>query len=324
MVVLIAVLSGILRTYCVNKISNVSAEIGSFLNVRLFRNIIYQEVLEYYNLDKNKVFHSTNNTNIAINTIIQPIFMIFMGSFSFLLIAFGTLAFAPFVTFTILSIIIILYLMLTLVLKKRLLNLSNEQNNLNKKELSIIKDSLEFFKEIKLKNNQVFFLSIFEQIDKKLRNKIAKVISISLTPRFIFESVGISLIGLSAFFATILNKEESLLPTLGIILLAMQRLIPSAQQVYSSYTNAKGSIFALDNLLKPDFIDINDQYISKLRNISRNNKSRIKTFNSIELKKVYASYGDSKKNILNGINLKINKGDKVGIIGQTGSGKSSY
>ena len=185
---------------------------------------------------------------------------------------------------------------------------------MNKKELSIIKDSLELFKEIKLKNNQEFFLSIFEKIDKKLRNKIAKVISISLTPRFIFESVGISLIGLSAFFATILNKEESLLPTLGIILLAMQRLIPSAQQVYSSYTNAKGSIFALDNLLKPDFVVINDEHINKLRNISRNKKSRIKTFNSIELKKVYASYGDSKKNIINGINLKINKGDKVGLL----------
>ena len=38
---------------------------------------------------------------------------------------------------------------------------------------------------------------------------------------------------------------------------------------------------------------------------------------------VYFNYKDTKRHILKGINLKISKSEKIGIIGQTGSGKST-
>lgn len=43
----------------------------------------------------------------------------------------------------------------------------------------------------------------------------------------------------------------------------------------------------------------------------------------IEFKNVHARYHNSKDNVLKGVNLKIEPGKKVGIIGRTGSGKST-
>ena len=46
--------------------------------------------------------------------------------------------------------------------------------------------------------------------------------------------------------------------------------------------------------------------------------------NNIELKNVSYKYKNQKINILENINLTIKKGSKVGIIGETGSGKSTF
>ena len=41
----------------------------------------------------------------------------------------------------------------------------------------------------------------------------------------------------------------------------------------------------------------------------------------LEIKDIYKSFG--KKDVLNGISLKVNKGDIIGIIGPSGCGKST-
>lgn len=51
---------------------------------------------------------------------------------------------------------------------------------------------------------------------------------------------------------------------------------------------------------------------------------RIKNFSKIEFKNVSFSYQDASEPALNNISVKINKGETIGIIGGTGSGKSTF
>ncbi|MCM1053829.1 MAG: ABC transporter ATP-binding protein/permease [Ruminococcus sp.] len=55
---------------------------------------------------------------------------------------------------------------------------------------------------------------------------------------------------------------------------------------------------------------------------NKNNAKKISIKGSVEFKNVKFSY-DNKKTILEDLNLKINKGEKVGLVGETGSGKST-
>ena len=58
---------------------------------------------------------------------------------------------------------------------------------------------------------------------------------------------------------------------------------------------------------------------SSLNNIKNNRKG----FKKIILKDISFSYLKNERKILDEINLEINKGDFIGIIGKTGSGKST-
>ena len=57
--------------------------------------------------------------------------------------------------------------------------------------------------------------------------------------------------------------------------------------------------------------------------VENNNYQNFEFKNSIEFKKVSFRYGETKPWILKDVNFKINFGEKIGIIGETGSGKST-
>ena len=52
-------------------------------------------------------------------------------------------------------------------------------------------------------------------------------------------------------------------------------------------------------------------------------KKIIKNFDKIEFKNVFFKYPNTEKNVLNGINLTLNKNKKIAIVGPSGSGKST-
>ena len=58
-------------------------------------------------------------------------------------------------------------------------------------------------------------------------------------------------------------------------------------------------------------------------NFEINHFKKIPQFNNLLLKSVTYSYENNSRNVLTNINLEINKGDSIGIIGKTGSGKST-
>ena len=66
------------------------------------------------------------------------------------------------------------------------------------------------------------------------------------------------------------------------------------------------------------FIKSSMNYVDKLNNVYNNSLE-----NSVEFKHVSLAYGDSKEESLTDINFSVKPGETIGIIGGTGSGKSS-
>ena len=95
--------------------------------------------------------------------------------------------------------------------------------------------------------------------------------------------------------------------------------MPTMQTIFSSIayiSSESASVSNIKNLLK-----IKNNSVYK-RNFSRNLK-----FSEITLDNISFYYRDKKNNnenyILKDFNIKINKGEKIGIIGETGTGKST-
>ena len=91
--------------------------------------------------------------------------------------------------------------------------------------------------------------------------------------------------------------------------------MPQLHQIFASWTKIKGSsksIKKVINSLTQPFEEVNSF-----------KKEELKFDKFIHLKNIYFRYEKSKKYIIRSLDLSINKNEKLGIIGQTGAGKST-
>lgn len=106
------------------------------------------------------------------------------------------------------------------------------------------------------------------------------------------------------------------LPVLGMLALGAQRLLPSLQQLYYSWASITGYQASL-----ADTIMLLDQPLPEelLQPITK----PLKIKDTIRLDAVRFSYTGAGPWVLDGLNLVIAKGARVGFVGSTGSGKST-
>ena len=185
-----------------------------------------------------------------------------------------------------------------------------------KKQTDLIQESWGYKKNIILENNQNIFLRRYSYYNLKQLFAKANINSAISKPKFIIEGSFILIIGSAAFF---LKKIFGLdpLPILGSIALGLQKLLPNIYglfQIYSSmisrYERSK-SIQDLINYTPQDLISKN--YLLDYKFL----------FNKLELKGIYYKYPKSGNFIIENGEICINNGENIGIIGRTGSGKST-
>ena len=138
-------------------------------------------------------------------------------------------------------------------------------------------------------------------------------------PRLCLEFLSILLI--FSIFIILLNKKismEEIIIVIGVFVFAIIKLIPSINKIVRAIQSIKFNNVVIETIYN-ESINYNN-YKSHEEIFSDNLKF---DFSSIELKNFTFKYEGTEKNILHNINFKILKNDKIGIIGKTGSGKTT-
>jgi ABC-type bacteriocin/lantibiotic exporter with double-glycine peptidase domain len=108
-----------------------------------------------------------------------------------------------------------------------------------------------------------------------------------------------------------------LIPVLGVFVAAAFRLIPSANRIIGSIQQIKVAEPIVE-LLYREFNEINNEIPTHNKN-----PNNLVFKNKINLKNISFSYNNSEEYEINNIDITINVGDFIGIIGKSGSGKST-
>jgi ABC-type multidrug transport system fused ATPase/permease subunit len=173
-------------------------------------------------------------------------------------------------------------------------------------------------RDVLLDSSQAVFVARFAAIEAKLGSAAALNNFIGQSPRFIVEGIGLVIV---AGLAVVLSLRDGglaiALPLLGALALGAQRLLPLLQQAYYGWagTLTAGSMLAdiLDILRLPD---------AQLHFRPRDH-DRLSFERDLEFSKVVLSYGHGTRPALECIDLLIPKGARIGLVGRTGSGKST-
>jgi ABC-type bacteriocin/lantibiotic exporter with double-glycine peptidase domain len=169
-------------------------------------------------------------------------------------------------------------------------------------------------KETKLGNLVNFFIQKFSKPAKNFAKNQAAAQTISQLPRYLFEAIAFGgLLLIILYLMRQSNNFITILPILSLYIFAAYRLMPATQQLYSSFISLRYVDKAIDTIYKirPTKLNFN----------SSNKKIDFKK--EISLKNITYFYPKSIKTNLNNISLKILANTTVGVVGHTGSGKTT-
>jgi ABC-type multidrug transport system fused ATPase/permease subunit len=206
------------------------------------------------------------------------------------------------------------YLAVSTLLAGRLRANSQAIAGLASARMQTVQEGLGAIRDILLDHSQEIFEEKFSRVDRAYRAAQASVTFAGAAPRFVLEAVGIVLIGLLALkMSTEPGGIAAALPVLGALALGAQRLLPLLNQAYFGWTQTSGNLHSLRDLL----------LLMKAETVTAERVRDPKVFaadivlDRVSLRRPGGEYS------LRDINLTIRKGERIGIVGRTGSGKTS-
>lgn len=189
----------------------------------------------------------------------------------------------------------------------------------NQSNIKIVQESLGSIREIFVKNSFKLHFDKFKENYLKYRISIAQITTRVQAPRSIIETLIIFFITLLFVLFSSTTKGKYIDFTItGTLLFGMLKLLQPLQNCFNSINN----LYAVQPSVSKVFKTLNSNTI---RDQMNNNLKVVKfnSFDSVVVELVDFKYQTMDDLIIKQASLTINKGDKIGIIGKTGSGKST-
>jgi ABC-type multidrug transport system fused ATPase/permease subunit len=196
-------------------------------------------------------------------------------------------------------------------------------NQLGKKRLKynlmrykLVGEAFGATKEIKVGGLEKIYIHNFSYAARNTALTQASASAINLMPRFFLEAIAFgSILLIILYIMAQTGNLNNSLPIITLYVFAGYRLMPAVQQIYASLANLTFVGPALDNLIKD---------IENFKPIDENHDQKILSFNkTITLKNIVYNYPNASRKALKDINLNISAKSTVGLIGKTGSGKTT-
>ncbi len=324
--------------------------LGSFLIIYLLKFFLNKSLIKMQNsfshnlyaniskkffklyLNKSFSFFTKNNSSDLIRNTLNECNLFSMGVVFYLvqliseIIIFSFICiFLIFYNFQISLIVIFLFTFLGIFLFKQ--NAKNLKHWGNKRQfhsaqaLKQLQQSFGSFRELIMNNLiGIFYNNYSYHTNENARVGINKD-TVTQMPRLILEILAVSVLIFIVYFLTLQGKSLSeILVLLGVFFYSTIRLLPSISKIVRSFQNIKYNHVVID-VIFDGLKEFNSSPLANETNEVSNLKQR--DFKKITLNNVNFKYSEEKEIFIN-LNLEIYKGDKLGIIGKTGSGKSTF
>lgn len=300
-------------------IINFSSKFGHHLAAQLMTKYLNQSY-EFFidrnsaDLGKNILSESHRCVSGVITPTIEIISRIIVAVFVFCLLIIVD----PYIATFSLILIGLVYLIIYFLTSKKLSQIGKKSTEVVLSRYKAANETMSSIKILKLIAKEKVFLNNFEEVSKLDAKYTIFANLIAMMPRYLIESIIFSAVVLSTIF--MINKGLNgveIIPIISLYTFAGYRLMPMLQMIYRSSAIVKYNLPAFDLLIN-DFKLPSNAIIPDSKKLNE-----ISFRSSIELKSVYFKYSKANEPTIKEINLKISHPSKIGLVGKTGSGKST-
>ncbi len=305
-----------------------------FVYLMIFQNNFLKKINLHYNkellfllfkrpmsffLEKN----SSENINLvknvdAINLVLSNVILLIIDLLTSLLIIIFLLIYEPIITAIIILIISFVSISYYFYSKNIFSKIGEIRFNSSAKILNNLRELFNGIKEVKIYRAYNYFSNNFIINQTNFVNSVNKERILISLPKLFLEVVMILFFGIIFFIFLQFNYSfDEIIIKLGIFILVSLKLLPIVNRVLLSIQGIKTHKFSFDKVFK----NFSDERFSNSEII---HEDKIEFHEKIEFKNVCFEYPETSKKVFENLNISINKGDIIGIFGESGSGKSTF
>ena len=210
----------------------------------------------------------------------------------------------------------IAYSLIFYLVHKHLKQIGNERTKNNQSRFLTVSEAFSAIKEVKVIGLEQAYINRFSDPARKFAKNVASSKVIAQLPRFILEAIAFGgIVVIILYMMSQTSSFNSILPIFSLYIFAGYRLLPALQSIYASLTSLTFVDDALDKL---------NNDLENLKSSNLDQDQRILSFNkAISLKNIHYNYPNASKTSLKDISLNIPVKSTIGLIGATGSGKTT-
>ena len=310
-----AALSGFLRVMLLYLNIKFSSEVGAEISSKLFQKILGKPYEYFYKKNSADIISGIMRQTTATKDYINAVLVILSSSimiFSLFLVTVYVNYRAVIGTFLFFGTI---YFLIISIAKTRLIKNGKIAATQSWISLRALNEGVGGIRDVIIDGSKNYFSDIYRKSHRPQLIAEGSSQFLGACPRYVIEAIAVVALAIVAYLLQL--KEGSIqdeLPLIGLLAISAQRSLPLIQKIYTSCTiihnNSSQLEAAIDTVTSKDRIEYKAQ-------------ERLIFDDSIRLDHISFKYSETEDLVLKDLNLEIKKGDKIGIMGLSGVGKST-
>ncbi len=294
-----------------------AAAIGSDLSCEAYQRTLYQPYAVHVQRNSSGVITGITTQTLQVVVVLNATLQLVTAAVVALGLLGTLLAIDWPVACTAIAVFCTAYGVLSVTARRQLVANSRLVADASLLQLKVLQEGLGAIRDVLLDGTQAAYLAIYRQADLPMRQRQAQSIFLGTFPRYVLEALGLVVIALLALLLSWQrNGSSAVIPLLGTLALGSQRLLPALQQMYGSWALIKARQSALVDVLAMLQQPVPQQALLPA-------PPPLLLSQAVQLQRLRFRYGQDVPWVLDGIDLEIRRGERIGLIGSTGSGKST-
>ncbi|MFM1990500.1 MAG: hypothetical protein RJA99_3457 [Pseudomonadota bacterium] len=313
-----ALVSGLLRIVLSRCATAWSFAVGADLDAAIFRRTLHQPYAVHLARHSSEVIAAATRQSEALtHQILVPGLSFVNTSLMMVMVLTALVAWRPVAAIGAFLGFLAIYGVVVFFSRRLLAASGDVAAHASARVVQLVQEGLGGIRDVLIDGTQAHYSRRFADESRRLRTAQGTIQFLVTFPRFAVEALGMALIACGAWLSSRHGAGfEGALTTIGALAFSAQRLLPMLQEAYYSFSLLKGAQATLLEVLK--LLDQPEPDPSRI-----GAGETLAFHDALRLEQVGFRYGPASHWVLRGIALTISRGERIGIVGRSGEGKST-
>lgn len=315
-VLLFLLIKNIISIYIGYLQSKFTFELQGYFSQNLFRAFYKRGLLYFKEKNSTSVLRNINAVPSSFATgVVLPLISFLTEVIVIILVAGGLLWYDPMILGILALVIGPTFGLLYTFSKNRVKFYQEQIHALSPKLAQIAFEAIYGFTDVKITGTEEHFFERHSEIQNEMIKHYTGANTFKLVPQKVIEfSMFLGVITIMIYGIFHYNNRSELIQLIGVFALAAYRVIPSVNRFMMAIMSIKSFEYTIEVMERKDAQSIH---------IANNEIPAFQCFESLEVKGLSFSFNET-TSVLKDVDFSLKKGELIGLIGESGSGKSTF